>query len=218
MSISMKTLVEATGENKSTIHYYLKEGLLPEPEKPKPNVHHYDESCINIIKFIKYLQNNFSYTISEIKSIFDQNNIDFDNSYEMLINSLAIVSGSKDDKWYSKEEFLKETGISEQDLIKYKRKEYIAERAKGYSEKEVEMIQIIQEAKELGLNFKLFDTYVKKAKELAELEFEIGAELLASDEDNHHKHYELLFKTILSAKPYIFNMQTVLKHQEKMGE
>ena len=219
MSLSMKDLINLTGESKSTIHYYLKEGLLPEPEKPKPNVHKYDETSVNIIKFIKYLQTNFAYSIAEIKAIFEKNNFDFNNSFDILITSLDVLSGSKDGIWYTKDEILEKTGITEQKLIRDKRKEYIFEREKGYSTKEVEMISILLAAEELKLDMKLFDAYVKKAKELAQLEFDIGAQFILSDiEENHNEHYELLFRTILSLKPYLFNMQTILVHQERIAE
>ena len=218
MSLSMKELVSATGESKSTIHYYLKEGLLPEPQKPKPNVHNYNESCVNIIKFIKHLQTNFSYSISEIKSVFSKNNLDFDNSIDFLINSLNMISGSKDNIWYSKEEFLEITQITEQELIKFKRKEFIYEQVQGYSTKEVEMVKIIKRAKLLDLDIRLLESYVKKAKELANLEFDLGAKLILSDKDKNNEHYELLFDVVLSLKPYIFNMQTVHTHQERISE
>lgn len=218
MPLSMKKLMEATGESKSTILFYMKEGLLPEPEKPKPNVHKYDESCVNIIKLIKHLQTNFSYSISEIKSVFNKNDLKFDDSFEILINSLNMISGSKDEVWYSKEELLELTEITEQKLIRYKRKEFIFEREKGYSNKEVEMINVLLRAEDFGMDMKLIESYVKKAKELAELEFEIGAKLLLSDTSKHNSHYELLFDIVLSLKPYLFNMQTVNMHQEKIGE
>jgi len=218
MSLSMKELMSETGESKSTIHYYLKEGLLPEPEKPKPNVHKYDESCVNIIKFIKHLQTKFSYSISEIKAVLSKNTFDFDNSFEVLINSLNMMSGAKDNIWYNKEEFLELTNITEQELIKFKRKEFIFEQANGYSSKEVEMVKIIKNAKALDLDIKLLEAYVKKAKELANLEFEMGAKLVLSDKENNNAHYEMLFDVVLSLKPYIFNMQTVNVHQERISE
>ena len=69
--------MEQTGESKSTILFYVKEGLLPEPEKPKPNLHLYDERCVNIVKFIKYLQSQFSYSIAQIQTIFQENEFNF---------------------------------------------------------------------------------------------------------------------------------------------
>ncbi len=83
----MKHLMEATGESKSTILFYVKEGLLPEPQKPKPNLHLYDESCINIIKFIKYLQHQFSYTIAQIKTIFEERELSFSDDFSMMVRS-----------------------------------------------------------------------------------------------------------------------------------
>ena len=55
--------------SKSTVLYYVKEGLLPEPVKDKPNFHLYDEYCVELLSFIKYLQSNFNATISQIKAL-----------------------------------------------------------------------------------------------------------------------------------------------------
>ncbi|HFU77877.1 MAG TPA: MerR family transcriptional regulator, partial [Epsilonproteobacteria bacterium] len=106
MAYKMKELMALSDESKSTILFYIKEGLLPEPQKPKPNVHLYDESCVQILKFIKYLQHSFSYSISEIKTIFKDNNFDLDGSFEMMVRSLEVISGGRDNQWYSKKEFL----------------------------------------------------------------------------------------------------------------
>ncbi len=218
MSLSMKKLMEATGESKSTIHFYLKEGLLPEPKKPKPNVHIYDEACINIIKLIKHLQTNFSYSIAEIKAVFDKNSLKFDGELDILINSLNMISGSKDNIWYTREDLISITGISEEKLSEYIKKEFIFKRELGFTNKEVQMISILTQAEELGMDLLLIEEYVKKAKEIAELEYQIGAKLLISDSTKHNKHYELLFDTVLSLKPYIFNMQTINTHQNKITE
>jgi len=50
MALKMKELIAQSGESKSTILYYVKEGLLPQPSKPKPNVHLYDESSVEILR------------------------------------------------------------------------------------------------------------------------------------------------------------------------
>ena len=94
MSIKMATLIEKSGVNKSTILYYIKEDLLPQPQKPKPNVHLYDDSSISILHFIKYLQEHLHYSITEIKSIIKDNNIDFKNDSQIVINYLTAMSGS----------------------------------------------------------------------------------------------------------------------------
>ena len=93
MGIKMATLTEKSGVNKSTILFYLKEGLLPEPEKPKPNVHLYHDSSIAILRFIKYLQEHLHYSITEIKSIMIDNKIDFEDDSDVVVNYLMAMSG-----------------------------------------------------------------------------------------------------------------------------
>ena len=64
----MAQLVEMTGVPKSTILYYIKEGLLPQPEKIKQNVCLYDPEYVERIKFLKFLQNNYGKSIAELKA------------------------------------------------------------------------------------------------------------------------------------------------------
>jgi len=218
MSLKMKELMTQTNESKSTILYYVKEGLLPEPFKPKPNVHLYDESCVKMIKFIKHLQHNFSYSIADIKAIFSDNNFTFNDSFEMMIKSLELISGGKENTWHTQEDFLELAEISQDELHSYEKSGYIFERARGFSSKELDIVKILQTAKSLGLDFSLLDTYVDNAKVLAKQEFDTGAALLKNDKNEHDKQYELLFDLILTLKPYIFNMHTVSEHQNRFKE
>lgn len=205
-----------SGESKSTILFYVKEGLLPEPVKPKPNVHLYDESCVQILKFIKYLQHNFSYSIAEIKSIFKDNHFDFDGSFEMMVRSLELISGGRDNVWHSRNDFLTLLGMDEKRLLEYQKRGYLFERAKGYSSKEVEVAEILERANAMGLDCSLLDAYVEAAKTLAEKENNAGAKLLACDAQTHNGRYELLFDLVLTLKPYIFNLHTVQAHQNNI--
>ena len=216
MALKMKHLMEQTGESKSTILFYIKEGLLPEPEKPKPNLHLYDESCINILKFIKYLQNQLSYTIAQIKTIFSENNFSFSDDFSMMLRSLEMMAGSPNSRWYSDEEFLKLSQLSQNELDEYLKKGWLFRQEHGFSDKELKLVKLFERAKSLGLNEKLFDSYVKSAKKMAEIEYKLGSELLESDKSRNNEHYELLFDSILTLKPYIFNMHTMQEHQKQM--
>ena len=215
MPLKMKDLINLTGESKSTILYYLKEGLLPEPIKPKPNVALYDESCVNIIKFIKYLQKKFSYSIADIKRIFKNNKFDFDSSFESLIQSIELI-GANSSKVYSVDEFLKKSSISKEELDSYIKKGYLIKEQLG--DKELEIVDILKRAKEFNLDFRLIDEYVKAAIKLAKLENDVGSKLLADDTKSHNKRYELLFDLILNLKPYIFNSYTIKEHQKRISD
>ncbi len=93
MGLKMATLVEKSGLSKSTILFYVKEGLLPKPQKPKPNVHIYHDSAIAVLQFIKYLQEHLHYSITEIKSIMIDNRLDFREDSDLIINYLTALSG-----------------------------------------------------------------------------------------------------------------------------
>jgi len=216
MALKMKHLMEQTGESKSTILFYIKEGLLPEPQKPKPNLHLYDESCINILKFIKYLQNQLSYTIAQIKSIFSENNFSFSDDFSMMLRSLEMMAGSPNTKWYSDKEFLQHSQLTKEELSEYLKNGWLFRQEHGFSDKELKLVKLFQQAKSLGLNIKLFDSYVKSAQKMAEIEYRLGSELLESDKSKNNEHYELLFDSILTLKPYIFNMHTMQEHQKEM--
>lgn len=208
--------MEQTGESKSTILFYVKEGLLPEPEKPKPNLHLYDESCINIIKFIKYLQHQFSYSIAQIQTIFKENQFNFTDDFSMMLRSLQMMSGSSDGSCYSDEDFLELLELTPEELDGYLRRGWLFKQEQGFSTQELKLVDVFKRAKALGLNEKLFDAYVGSARELAKIEYALGAEMLERDKSLNNEHYELLFDAILTLKPYLFNMHTMQEHQKQM--
>lgn len=208
--------MEQTGESKSTILFYVKEGLLPEPEKPKPNMHLYDESCINIIKFIKYLQNQFSYSIAQIQAIFKENKFNFSDDFSMMLRSLQMMSGASDGKWYADDDFLELSELSQKELDEYLKRGLLFRQEQGFSNQELKLVEVFKRAKTLGLDEKLFDAYVKSARELAKIEYALGSQMLESDKALNNEHYELLFDSILTLKPYLFNMHTMQEHQHQM--
>lgn len=212
----MKHLMEATGESKSTILFYVKEGLLPEPQKPKPNLHLYDESCINIIKFIKYLQTQFSYSIAQIQGVFKEGKFTFSDDFSMMLRSLELMGGSPDNKWYSDEDFLELSELTQEELNNYLAKGWLFKQENGFSSKELQLVALFKRAKALNLSEALFDAYVSSAIEIAKIEYTLGSELLESDKTLNNEHYEVIFDTILTLKPYIFNMHTMQEHQKQM--
>ena len=208
--------MEATGESKSTILYYVKEGLLPEPQKPKPNLHLYDESCINIIKFIKYLQTQFSYSIAQIQGVFKEKKFTFSDDFSMMLRSLELMSNNPDGKWYSDSAFLELCKLSQKELDDYLKRGLLFRQEQGFSSKELKLVDILKRAESLGLDAKLFEAYVKSARELAKIEYALGSAMLEKDKTLNNEHYELLFDAILTLKPYIFNMHTMQEHQKQM--
>lgn len=67
--MKIRELARRTGVSKETIHYYVREGLLPRPRKLARNVADYDESYVNRIMLIKELQHHRFLPLSMIKRI-----------------------------------------------------------------------------------------------------------------------------------------------------
>ena len=69
--MKMKELEARTGVGRETIRYYIREGLLGEPERPKRNVAVYDESHVARIALIKKLQHERFLPLAKIKDVLD---------------------------------------------------------------------------------------------------------------------------------------------------
>ena len=203
--LKMNDLSKLTNTPKSTILYYIKEGLLPEPLKDKPNFHLYDESNNQLIEFIKYLQANFNATISQIKTVFAQPDFDLNNPYKSLMGSLDILNGTEGERLLVSE-ICSEFGITEVELNEFVEIGLINPTHGDFSEKDRDMLAILSrcDAKE----FQLLESYAEAAKNLARQEMAIGGEILMQEEGQEErlKHF---FNILLPLKPYILNSQLV---------
>lgn len=68
-SLKMRELEQETGIGRETIRFYLREGLLPEPDRPKRNVARYGQVHVDRLKAIKRLQQERFLPLSVIKTI-----------------------------------------------------------------------------------------------------------------------------------------------------
>ncbi|MCL5256261.1 MAG: MerR family transcriptional regulator [Chloroflexi bacterium] len=62
-------LAEATGVSVQTIHYYIRDGLLPPPIKTAPNMAYYGAQYVEEIRFIKELQQKRYLPLAMIKLV-----------------------------------------------------------------------------------------------------------------------------------------------------
>lgn len=213
MSIKMAQLMKETGETRSTLLFYVKEGLLAEPMKPKPNVHIYADDSIERVRLIKALQNQLHYTIQQIKSIFDVNHFDFENGVDVLLQKIELFTGVTERRYKTIEDALAVYDLDKQS-IEYYIDEDILEIHDGYfNDSSWRVLQILSDLNKYSKNTKLLTSYVKAAKDLALMEFELGRELVNQDKTNHAQ--ELFLDLILTLKPYIFNLQTKNEHKKR---
>ena len=74
--MKMKELEARTGVSREAIRFYIREGMLPEPERPKRNVAFYSEEHVRRLRAIRKLQEEKFLPLSVIKSVINSDAFD----------------------------------------------------------------------------------------------------------------------------------------------
>ena len=211
MDYKMSDLVAKTNTPKSTILYYIKEGLLPEAIKVKANVHKYSNEHIELIKYIKYMKEEMGSNNEQIKLALEQKNNSFSSSYSMLaplMNTLSSVDSYTNH--YTKKEFLEYFEINE-DLLNSLLNDSILMPISDddYTNKEASIISLIENCIEVGVGYQIIVQYVKHAQELSKLELIMQQQLCSvRNDENFSTLWKIVFDTLFNTKEYIFNRAT----------
>lgn len=117
MQLKIGEIAKKSGVPPSTIRYYVRQGLLPEPTKVNKSMAYYDEGCIEKIQAIRHLQEKKYFPLAVIRNILRR----MDDGLS-LVEAEAIedaVFGTHagiPDTLVDKKEFLKVTGLREEEL------------------------------------------------------------------------------------------------------
>lgn len=211
MEYKISELVAKTNVPKSTILYYIKEGLLPKARKVKSNVHKYNNEHLESIKYITYMKEEMGSTNSEIKLALQEKNSSFSSSYTMLaplMNTLSTIP--IDAKHYTKKEFIESFDVDIELLDKLLQDEIIIPlNDDDYTQKELSVIGLVENFTEVGIDYGIIKEYVKHAKALASLEQQMQQQLCTKrDEENFSTLWKIMFDTLFNTKEYIFNRST----------
>lgn len=211
MEYKISEIVAKTDVPKSTILYYIKEGLLPKAKKIKPNVHRYNDEHIELIKYIKYMKEEMGSTNEQIKLALQQKNNSFSSSYTMLAPLMNTLSGfNPNDKHYTKDEFIKHFDLDEGLVLQLLKDNILLPTSTNdYTEKELSIINLVESFMEVGIEYKLIKGYVSHAQELAKLEIQMQEKLCTiRNDENFSTLWKIMFETLFTAKEYIFNRCT----------
>ncbi len=115
MKIKIGEISRRSGVAASTIRYYVQQGLLPAPERINSSMAYYDESCIELLKAIKQLQETRYYPLGVIKNILRRMQEGLSLSQAQEIEDAVFSSGDKPDL-IDKHEFIKASGLNERQL------------------------------------------------------------------------------------------------------
>lgn len=211
MEYKISELVTLTNVPKSTILYYIREGLLPEAKKIKSNVHRYNNEHVELIKYIKYMQEQIGSTNEQIKYALQNKNQSMSSSFAMLeplMNTLSSIPS--DAKHYTKKEFISQFEIDEKILDELLESGVLTPlNSDDFTEKEMSIIKLIEYFQSVGVEFEILKSYVSHAKILSELEHKMQMQLCAKrDDENFSVLWKIMFETLFNAKDYIFKRHT----------
>lgn len=208
MEYKISEVVAKTNVPKSTILYYIKEGLLPEAKKIKPNVHKYSDEHIELLKYIKYMQ-SMGHSIEDIKLALENKNNSFSGSYSMLVPLMNTLRSDVGLERYSYDEFIEYFDINKTILDTLLQDEIIIPIHNEFTQKDAAIFTLIEHFLEVGIEYKILQEYVASAKHLASLEQQMQKQLCkAKNEENFTTLWQIMFETLFNAKEYIFNRFT----------
>jgi len=211
LEYKISDLVAKTDVPKSTILYYIKEGLLPEAKKLKTNVHRYSNEHIELIKYIKYMKEQIGSSNEQIKSELQNKNQSFSSSFAMLeplMNALSSIP--IDSKHYTKKEFIKTFKIDKELLEKLLKDEILLPISNDdFTEKELSIVELVENFKNVGIDYEILKSYVYHAKEISNLEHKMKIQLcIDPSNENFSTLWKIMFETLFNAKNYIFSRNT----------
>jgi len=211
LEYKISELVAQTNVPKSTILYYIREGLLPEAKKLKSNVHRYNEEHVELIKYIKYMQQEMGSSNEQIKTALQQKNQSLSSSYSMLAPLMQTLSDiPAGTQHYTKTEFIEHYGFNKK-LLQNLLDDgiLIPINNDDFTDKEASIIRLIEQFQEVGVEYSIIKNYVHHAKALGEIEHQIQLSLCSvRSDENFSTLWKIMFETLFNAKKYIFSRYT----------
>lgn len=220
MEYKISEVVKLTKTPKSTVLYYIREGLLPEAKKIKSNVHRYNDEHIELLRYIKYMKEEIGSTNEQIKATLGNKNSSLSSSFTMIAPLMQTLANlPKDAKHYTKEEFIDRFGIDAEFLEELMQEGVLMPlAADDFSQKELSVIRLIENFKSVGVEHGIIKEYAAHAKILADLELEMQKKLCDKrSEENFSTLWKIMFDTLFGAKAYLFSRCThsVIRHALK---
>ncbi len=183
--LRMKELTKATGLLKSTILHYVAQGLLPEPVRTCRNVAYYDPQCVERARYIKEVQNTYSFPLEKIKKILQSRDEGKDPA--ALLELHAVVFGAHDGAILDEKAFRLATGLTPSEVVELLEANLLMPLEQGvFRQEDVDAGKMYAAAFAFGLKASDLAFYGNIAKELVDQEMRLRKRLtghLPDDQD-----------------------------------
>lgn len=189
----IKELIEKTGISRETIHFYLIEGLLPEPDIKTKNMSWYSQKHIERLNLIKELQEKQFLPLKAIKAILNNaEDYNFTNNQKKLIQTIKNDFINNQEKKSSIKQVLKNKDITLEEINQMKSIGYITNE-KFFTKEDIKLIDSWISLKKMGINsnsgfsVKNLDIFIDIAEIIFNQEFSIFAQNLYKLDNNQIK-------------------------------
>lgn len=156
-----------TGVSVPTIHYYIREGVLPRPpRKTSPNMAYYDQAFVARIQLIRRLQKERRLPLAVIRSLLNEGVAESDEALlalvELRAKGLLPRDNTRAEPGLGRAEFLERTAIDPADLDELEKMAVISPkgpaRKRRYGANDLTIALTVAKIRTLGLDRDAFPT------------------------------------------------------------
>jgi DNA-binding transcriptional MerR regulator len=158
--LKIRELVQRTQVSKETVHYYIREGLLPKPRKRGKNIADYEDSHVEAIRLIKELQDRYFLPLAVIKNILKRQRKSSEGKSLLSLRReyFRPVDQLLPHEIDGEEAFRKATGLGRSWLAKMEEWGIINPEARSgrkiYSQDDITLGKLVVEMDEIGIGVK----------------------------------------------------------------
>jgi DNA-binding transcriptional MerR regulator len=175
----------------ATVRHYLREGLLPEPEKTSRNMAYYPAELVERIRLIKQLQEERFLPLKVIRELLDSGNGDPERLRALIDLEDRILESALEGERerVSAKEVKRRYDVPKEVLDRLAELELLSSGGRGYSPSDVRIVEAISRFRAGGyderIGFTVYDTlrYKRALEGLVKEEVEVLMERLAGEMD-----------------------------------
>ncbi|MEW5913217.1 MAG: MerR family transcriptional regulator [Thermodesulfobacteriota bacterium] len=174
--LRMSQLMAATGLPKSTLLYYVEQGLLPRPLKTSPNMAYYDPACVERAALVRSLQGQHRLPLNKIRHLLSQH--DQGQDIAPLVALAQEVFGLVQDDKLDIKQLLAATGMEPEHLQQLLEAELLLPLEPGlYDQQDLAMARIYVAGRARGIRTQDIAYYVRQGKRIVDEEMCLRARL-----------------------------------------
>lgn len=174
--LRMNQLMAATGLPKSTLLYYVEQGLLPKPIKTSPNMAYYDPACVERAALIKALQSQHRLPLGKIKTILKASEEGQDIA--PLLALVQEVFGPDQEEKLDTEQFLAAAGMEPEHLQQLLEAELLLPlEPDQYDRQDLAMARVYVRGRAMGLQSADAHYYVSLGKQMVDEEMRLRSRM-----------------------------------------